>query len=284
MNERSLLPALCALLMLALLGCDRREARPVRPSTTAQPTESADSGGRTDRSPRQEIPAGAQALLDAYPQTIREYRDNKIILADGTELVYDDGRRKDFATMLDDSDIEDMFSMTYVVTDPPAYLSDAGRSRSDALFKHMYGASAEAVRRNLVNVEWFGQTVQFNRVNGAAAALRAVARDLKAHPELHKYLKSSGTFYWRTVRGARRQSAHSYGIAFDIGIDHSDYWLWKNPGASETDRLRYHNQIPRTLVDIFARHGFIWGGAWYHYDTMHFEYRPEILAFAASND
>jgi len=21
----------------------------------------------------------------------------------------------------------------------------------------------------------------------------------------------------------------------------------------------------------------VWGGKWYHYDTMHFEYRPEIL-------
>ena len=25
------------------------------------------------------------------------------------------------------------------------------------------------------------------------------------------------------------------------------------------------------------KHGFIWGGRWYHYDTMHFEYRPELL-------
>lgn len=28
------------------------------------------------------------------------------------------------------------------------------------------------------------------------------------------------------------------------------------------------------------RHGFIWGGRWYHYDTMHFEYRPEMIAIA----
>jgi hypothetical protein len=28
---------------------------------------------------------------------------------------------------------------------------------------------------------------------------------------------------------------------------------------------------------IFEKHGFIWGGKWYHYDTMHFEYRPELL-------
>src|SRR5690242_16362928 len=27
----------------------------------------------------------------------------------------------------------------------------------------------------------------------------------------------------------------------------------------------------------FEQHGFIWGGRWAHYDTMHFEYRPELL-------
>ncbi len=30
----------------------------------------------------------------------------------------------------------------------------------------------------------------------------------------------------------------------------------------------------------FERHGFIWGAKWYHFDTMHFEYRPEIIALA----
>lgn len=83
------------------------------------------------------------------------------------------------------------------------------------------------------------------------------------------------------MRGARRQSAHSYDIAFDVGVEHSDYWLWKNPGAAETDRISYANRIPHELVEIFRRHGFIWGGAWYHYDTMHFEFRPEILRFAS---
>jgi peptidoglycan LD-endopeptidase CwlK len=28
---------------------------------------------------------------------------------------------------------------------------------------------------------------------------------------------------------------------------------------------------------VFEKHGFIWGAKWYHYDTMHFEYRPELL-------
>jgi D-alanyl-D-alanine carboxypeptidase len=24
--------------------------------------------------------------------------------------------------------------------------------------------------------------------------------------------------------------------------------------------------MPQEIVDIFERHGFIWGGKWYHYD------------------
>ena len=46
--------------------------------------------------------------------------------------------------------------------------------------------------------------------------------------------------------------------------------------------MQYKNRFPRKLVDIFERHGFIWGGAWYHYDTMHFEFRPELLRYAAA--
>jgi hypothetical protein len=35
--------------------------------------------------------------------------------------------------------------------------------------------------------------------------------------------------------------------------------------------------MPQEVVAIFEKRGFIWGGKWYHFDTMHFEYRPELL-------
>jgi hypothetical protein len=34
---------------------------------------------------------------------------------------------------------------------------------------------------------------------------------------------------------------------------------------------------PGVVVGIFEENGFLWGGKWPWYDTMHFEYRPEIL-------
>ena len=225
--------------------------------------------------------AAALALLQAYPDFIVDVSGNTVRFADGSTLAYDDGKVKSFDTMLDNGDIEDMFFIPYdSAPASPAYLHDAGRSRNEALFRKMYGESAEAVRRNLVKVEWFGQKMDFTAVNGAADSLAKVAAELQRHPRLHRYIRSSGTFYWRPVRGAKRLSAHSYGIAIDIAVPYSDYWLWKNRKASETDEITYANRFPRQLVGIFERYGFIWGGAWYHYDTMHFEFRPEIIGYA----
>lgn len=229
------------------------------------------------------VPVGVRALMEAYPKNIVHYRDGNLVFADGTTLKYDDGREKDFEDMLDNSSPKDMFYKPYKKVrngEKPEYLADAGRSRSEALFKKMYGSSSAAVNKNMVKVNWFGQSLPFTSVNGAAEQLKKVAAELAQHPEYKKYLKSAGTFYWRPVRGAKRLSAHSYGIAIDIGVGNSDYWLWKNKGAKELDKISYSNHIPSGIADIFAKYGFIWGGDWYHFDTMHFEYRPEILRYA----
>lgn len=223
------------------------------------------------------IPPKAELLMAAYPMQKMNYRDGYICFADGDSILYDDQREKSFAEMLDNSDLEDMFSLTYDTIDTPDYLADAGRSRNEALFKKMYGASDGEVRKKLVKVDWFGQSVLFTSVNDAHQHLRAVAKELAEYPELRKYFGPASTFYWRKVRGANRQSAHSYGIAIDINTSYSNYWLWRYKDAEETTEIGYQNRIPLQIVRVFEKHGFIWGGRWYHYDTMHFEYRPEIL-------
>ncbi|MBK5650550.1 MAG: M15 family metallopeptidase [Rhizobium sp.] len=72
-------------------------------------------------------------------------------------------------------------------------------------------------------------------------------------------------------------SMHGYAAAIDLNLKVSDYWLWAAKGDGKAKTIPYKNRMPREIVDIFERHGFIWGGKWYHYDTMHFEYRPELL-------
>jgi len=64
-------------------------------------------------------------------------------------------------------------------------------------------------------------------------------------------------------------SMHSWGAAIDTNTAYAAYWLW--PRAAPAGAL------PAEIIEIFERHGFIWGGKWSHYDTMHFEYRPELV-------
>lgn len=225
------------------------------------------------------LPEGVKILMRVYPSQIIGYADNNLMMANGERIVYDDRKEKDFMTMLDNSDPEDMFKMRYDQQSkvPLDKMSDAGRSRCEQLFKAMYGHSSTEAQHKFSVVNWFGQQIRFTTVNGAADSLRSVAREIANHPEMLPYMRQSSSFYWRPVRGAKRLSAHSYGIAIDINTSYSNYWLWSNASAKETDKIRYANRIPLEIVKIFERHGFIWGGRWYHYDTMHFEFRPEFL-------
>ncbi|MBR2200182.1 MAG: M15 family metallopeptidase, partial [Bacteroidales bacterium] len=109
-------------------------------------------------------------------------------------------------------------------------------------------------------VSWFGQQIPMTKINGVADTLKVIAQELANKPHLAKYFAQSSSFYWRQVRGAKRQSAHSYGIAIDINVANSTYWLWANKGKSETDQITYSNKIPMEIVKVFEKHGFIWGG------------------------
>lgn len=288
MNKKYLAKGAALLMFIFMIGCDlnakSEEGGTKDSATVAAPAETSSEATANSNSCNKQSKRDLkhQALLNAYPNQITDIKDNQVVFADGKTIVFDDGKEKSFKVMLDDSDVEDMFHDVYRVSNgAPEYLQDVGRSRSEALYKKMYGSSAAEVRKNLVTVKWAGgQNVQFTKVNGAADSLRAVAKEVSKYPELQPYLKSSGTFYWRPVRGAKRLSAHSYGIAFDIAVSKADYWQWNGKTTDEMAKVKYANKIPRKLVDIFQKHGFIWGGAWYHYDTMHFEFRPELIEYA----
>ena len=118
----------------------------------------------------------------------------------------------------------------------------------------------------------------FSTKNGAYEALQKVSAELDKHPEWSKYLTNiGGTFNWRVIKGTDRLSAHAFGITIDINTAYSNYWQWDCDCTNENAKLDYKNRIPMGIVDIFEKNGFIWGGRWRHYDTMHFEYRPELL-------
>lgn len=219
-------------------------------------------------------------LVSAYPGSLAKHEDGAIRFRDGGSLPVDDGKAKDHAEKLAAGDIEDSLSQVYPAgpcETKPDVDFDPGRIRSDALMMRLYGKSAREVEASLVAVDWFGKVLRVTKRQGAAAALEKVRDELKAMPEMKTFLApSAGTFNWRKVSGAPNMSVHSFGAAIDINTRYADYWVWS--GGKPGRVAEYSNKYPIDIVDAFERHGFIWGGRWYHYDTMHFEYRPELIA------
>lgn len=228
----------------------------------------------------------ANQLVKAYPGFIKEVNNNYIIWKDGTKMQYTDSHRiKLPKQLLEHPSPTDQFTWPYTMSDTVTEIPknhDPGRIRHLPLFEKMYGQTEQEVRKKLVPVAWLPNTTKdtllFNRENGAAAALQKVVEELDRLPHLLPYLKKpGGTFVWRPISGTARSSAHSFGIAIDINVDSSHYWQWDCSCTNEEQTLTYHNRIPMAVVRIFEKHKFIWGGRWYHYDTMHFEYRPEFF-------
>jgi len=230
------------------------------------------------------IPIGLKKLIAAYPEQKLSATKNSLIWPDGSEMTYEDTvSTKSYEELLNSPDLEDQLSMPYlegVDYETPTRNQDPGRIRFEPFFFKMYGATKEEVRKNLVAIDFLGAKLQVTKINGIDKKLTQVAEELAKYPELKKYLENvGGTFNWRKIAGTDRISMHSFGMTIDINIKYSNYWRWAVADKTEDGKrpIIYKNRIPLEIVKIFEDNGFIWGGKWYHYDTMHFEYRPELL-------
>ncbi len=264
-------------------ACTEAQSNTELPKTSAPVVQAMEAA----KQPQEDsLPKGIQKLLKAYPSQFKGATKNSLVWTDGSEMVYDDGRAdKTHQQLLDAPDLEDQMSQNYPkgkTYDKPAKNHDPGRIRYEPFLKKMYGQSAAEVQKNLTSMVWLPKSLNVRlsvtKVNDVHLKLKAVSEELDKLPHLHKYLKApGGTFNWRNIAGTKRLSAHSFGMTIDINVAHSHYWQNEVGGANENANLSYKNTIPLEIVEIFEKHGFVWGGKWYHYDTMHFEYRPELL-------
>jgi hypothetical protein len=161
---------------------------------------------------------------------------------------------KTFQELEENADLEDMFAFEY--PKGAAIFKenfDPGRIRNEAFFRKMYGESAAMAGKQLIGVDWFGSKINVTKVNGVDKALGRVAEELKALPDLRKYLETpGGGHYWRVIAGTTRLSAHSFGIAVDINTAYTDYWRWGSEFKAGKP-LVYRNRIPLQIVEIFER-------------------------------
>jgi hypothetical protein len=233
---------------------------------------SADEGERIGR------------LVAAYPDHLARIDGGDLVWRDGTRMPTGAGRpERPFEAMLRDATLADQVRQTYVSgppDGPPARDHSPGRLRNTAFFVKMYGdcrRGGAAGRHRTVT--WMPKTrpqpLPVTTVNDVASRLERVVADLEGLPDrLKAYLvPSAGTFNCRAVADTGFLSMHAYAAAIDLNVTHSDYWSW----ARARGDIPYRNRIPFAIAEVFEAQRFIWGGKWYHYDTMHFEYRPELI-------
>lgn len=226
-------------------------------------------------------PDPIRQLLRAYPDELAAFDGANLIWRDGSRMPVDDHRPdKTPEEQLRDGSILDQLRLPYPAGSTAEPGQDPGRVRNRAFFDKMYGdCQAGEVSPKLVRVPWLsGHTVSVTSVNGIDRRLAAISRELDQLPAAdRKYLYPlGGTYKCRAVADTGQTSMHSWGAAIDINTSYSNYWLWRHGP--------YLNRIPPEIVEIFERHGFIWGGRWSHFDTMHFEYRPELLDYDPKTD
>jgi len=230
-----------------------------------------------------QIPENLKSLCNSYPNYISVLDYNHIVWKDGEIQVFDDSLFKTFDQMLDDADLQEQMNQDYVIGRNyviPILNYDPGRIRNEYFFKKMYGKNEVEVKKNLVSIVWLpkslNQKLLVTKINGVDKKLEKISNILDTMVQFLPYLQSpGGTYVWRKIKNTNRLSMHSFGIAIDINIKFSDYWLWNL--SKDKGIIKYKNRIPMEIVEIFEKEGFIWGGKWYHYDTMHFEYRPELI-------
>ncbi len=180
--------------------------------------------------------------------------------------------------------LEDIFQPPYVTgpivpidTTDAGPIEDPGRARVEELFLATYGSKRSEVQDRLGRVRFFGLRYPFHQrtVDALKRVVERLEPQVKANPKLLPFLKDiGGTWIWRTIKRSKRLSGHAFGIAIDLNVERSNYWRWTYRGHP----MIWKNRIPQEIVDAFEAEGFIWGGRWKHYDTMHFEYRPELIS------
>ena len=145
--------------------------------------------------------------------------------------------------------------------------------------------------RNIRSMSFLGHRLNVHKM--VIPFFEKIDREIKAaaktDEETAKFvadISEIGGYNWRTIDGtAGRRSYHSYGLAIDIAVKGNKkptYWEWVRTWNSKWMLVPQSSLWlpPETVIKIFEKYGFVWGGTWDEYDTMHFEYRPELAVLA----
>jgi len=249
-----------------------------------------------------------KALARAYPDQIEktEFKnDDWAILLRDTWYYYAEGK------ILPESELENAANYrTYQFYNYPAELppwrertpeeterrrnwtqnrSENPLKRSDFFLNDLWQApNRDETEKNLSQITFLGKPARIHKLilrqtNIVEEQIRAIG---KTDTEVQIWINSIYTlegYGWRNIARTQSRSYHSYGLAIDLlpkslGKKQT-YWLWTSQTREDWWNVSYSERYhpPESVIKTFEANGFIWGGKWPLFDTMHFEYRPEIL-------
>jgi hypothetical protein len=296
--KRLLLPSLLLVAVLAR-AVDREEGLP--PAADAQDAAAAEARAA----------AAVAALAQAYPGRVREaaFRDGDWAVRIGDSWFYwAQGRLLPAELRAQWERFAPYRFYRYPAELPPVPRPDlqirrrlqgiverneaSPPERHEGLLSALYQAKTRGqTEARLVRVDFLGLTVSVHRL--AAPALSAVAAELgrlrETDPQVRAFLsglRGLAGYNWRPIDGTRSRSYHSYGIAVDLVPltyrGRQVYWRWSMEHDEDWYATPYARRwmVPEAVVKAFEARGFAWGGKWLFFDTMHFEYRPELLLFS----
>ena len=162
----------------------------------------------------------------------------------------------------------------------------SSRRRSHYFFDALYRARThdEAYER-VKTLRFLGNQimVHYSLLEELSLVEESILAAARTDAQVRVWIQNIGTmsgWTWRNVADTQSRSFHSYGAAIDI-LPRSRggreiYWLWVESNWWNIPyEGRYHP--PDAVIKAFESYGFVWGGKWLFFDTMHFEYRPEVF-------
>lgn len=161
--------------------------------------------------------------------------------------------------------------------------------RSHDLLETMFGRTERKTRQHCMAISFLGHKVFVNSISVKplkqveqaiyeASLYDQDVRDFIANLEVIY------SFHRKKVKGSSRLSYHAYGLALDL-IPKSYqgkhvHWKWSRVYYRRWYRIPLDQRWspPEAVIAAFEQNGFFWGGDWLHFDNVHFEFRPEIVA------
>jgi len=156
---------------------------------------------------------------------------------------------------------------------------------TDALWR---SRNRDEAWEHIKQIHFLGMQVQvhYSIIEKLCLIEEQILRTAKTSTTVKQWINNLGSvegWLWRNIASSENRSYHAYGAAVDLIPKSSSgleiYWIWTSGKNIEWWNVPYSRRYhpPDEVIKIFESFGFIWGGKWRYYDTIHFEYRPEIL-------